>query len=68
MSRNGGFDKLMLMSSHHFLRWRILLRIRRSSPHFTTSFASSTTGHTFSSGGIGIDRVRAERNRESNRS
>jgi hypothetical protein len=23
-------------------------------PYFTTSFASSTTGHTFSSGGTGI--------------
>ncbi len=32
-------------------------------PHFTTSFTSSTTGHTFSSGGTEIVRVRAERNR-----
>ena len=50
----GRLNELRPIGLRHFLRCRIRLRIRRSCAHFTTSFASSTTGHTFSSGGTEI--------------
>ncbi len=49
----GSLASWVALRACHFLRWRIRLRIRRSCAHLATSFASSTTGHAFSSGGSG---------------